>query len=98
MSGDAVSIAPDVYSVVVENDRVRVLEVRMQPGGSSAMHAHPDTVVVMVKGGTARFSEPGADPVEMEIPDASAMFMEGMDHSVENIGSSETHGFIIELK
>ena len=98
MSGDAVSIAPDVYSVVVENDRVRVLEVRMRPGVSSAMHSHPDTVVVMIKGAKTRFSEPGEDPVEMDIPDASAMFMEGMDHSVENIGTNEAHGFIIELK
>ena len=98
MSVDAVSIAPDVYSVVLDNERVRVLEVRMQPGGSSAMHSHPDTVVIAVKGSTYRFSNRGEDPVEMEIPDASAVFMEAMDHSVENIGDKAGHGFIIELK
>ena len=98
MSGDAVSIAPDVYSVVLENDRVRVLEVRMAPGGSSAMHSHPDCVVVSIKGSNNRFSGPGVDPIEMEIPDASAIFMEGMDHAVENIGDGEAHAFIIELK
>jgi hypothetical protein len=27
MSGDAVSVAPDIYTVVFENERVRVLEV-----------------------------------------------------------------------
>jgi len=98
MSGDALSVAPESYSLVLENDRVRVLEVRMPPGGSNAMHSHPDTVVVTVKGSTYRFSEPGKDPVEMAIPDGAAIFMEAMDHSVENIGAHEGHGFIIELK
>lgn len=98
MPGDALSIAPDSYSLVLENDRVRVLEVRVPPGGSSAMHSHPDTVVVTIKGSTYRFSEPGKDSVETEIPDGGAIFMEAMDHSVENIGTQEGHGFIIELK
>jgi hypothetical protein len=30
---DPVQVAPHVYSVLFENDRVRVLDVRMAPGG-----------------------------------------------------------------
>ena len=98
MSGDAVSIAPDVYSVVLENERVRVLEVRMGPGGTSAMHSHPATVIISVTGSNYRFSHPGEEPLEMDIPDKSAVFMDAIEHSVENIGDREGHGFIIELK
>ena len=98
MSGDALTIAPDTYSLVLENDRVRVLEVRMPPGGMSEMHSHPDTVVISVTGSTYRFSHPGDDPLEMDIPDASAVFMDAVEHSVENIGDRSGHGFIIELK
>ena len=34
---DAVSVAPDLYKVLLENDRVRVLEVRYGPGVKSDM-------------------------------------------------------------
>ena len=32
MADDAVSVAPHVYKVLLENDRVRVLDSRMKPG------------------------------------------------------------------
>ena len=45
---DAVEAAPEVYEVVLENDRVRVLEVTGVPGVVSPMHGHPDSVVYAV--------------------------------------------------
>ena len=45
---DAVSVAPDVYSVMFENDRVRVLAIRTDAGASSEMHSHPDMVLYAV--------------------------------------------------
>ena len=36
----------DKYRVVLENDRVRVLEYRDKPGEKTTMHAHPDFVVL----------------------------------------------------
>ena len=45
MNDDAVSVAPDVYKVLFENDRVRVLEVRANPGETSPAHTHPDSVI-----------------------------------------------------
>ncbi len=45
---DAVSVAPDVYTVMFENDRVRVLAIKTDPGGSSELHSHPDMVLYSV--------------------------------------------------
>ena len=45
MAQDPVEVAPNVYSVLFENERVRLLEVREAPGESSAMHSHPDYVI-----------------------------------------------------
>ena len=36
----------DKYKVVLENERVRVLEYRDKPGDKTTMHAHPDFLVV----------------------------------------------------
>lgn len=44
MARDAVVIAPDVYKVAFENERVRVLDTRTAPGGTSEMHGHPEMV------------------------------------------------------
>ncbi len=45
MAGDAVQLAPHVYKVLFENERVRVLQVRLKAGESSAMHSHPAYVI-----------------------------------------------------
>jgi beta-alanine degradation protein BauB len=56
---------PDKYAVLFENDRVRVLEYRDEPGARTSPHDHPDSVIVTLSGferrlrrrrGTARTS------------------------------------------
>jgi hypothetical protein len=36
---------PDKHKVIFENDRVRVLEYRDQPGEATQPHEHPDSVM-----------------------------------------------------
>src|SRR5262249_25062782 len=38
---DAITADPAHYSVLYENDEVRVLRIKMGPGEASVMHAHP---------------------------------------------------------
>lgn len=38
---DPVTLSPQYYTVRFENDRVRVLELHMNPGGKEPMHSHP---------------------------------------------------------
>jgi quercetin dioxygenase-like cupin family protein len=42
---DALKTAPDVYSLIMENERVRVLGVRFKPSQKALMHSHPDHVI-----------------------------------------------------
>jgi hypothetical protein len=58
MAEDAATVAPHVYKVVFENERARVLEVRMKPGESTSIHSHPDYVVYLLSGGKVRFTSP----------------------------------------
>jgi beta-alanine degradation protein BauB len=51
---------PDNYSVVFENDRVRVLEYRDEPGAQTRPHEHPDSVMVTLPGSIAASSPPTA--------------------------------------
>jgi hypothetical protein len=42
---DAVETDGDKYSVVLENERVRVLEYHDKPGDRTSQHSHPDYVL-----------------------------------------------------
>ncbi len=76
MVEDAVKVAPHVYKVLLENDRVRVLEARLEAGGRTEMHSHPAQVVYALSGGKVKFTHPGGDSVEVEMSNGEVMFCE----------------------
>ena len=97
VSKDPVQIAPHIYSVLFENGRVRVLNVRMQPGAKSDAHSHPDAVWYLSSPMKARFTAGDGSAVEAEFP-AGAVWRDGETHAVENIGRNEVHAIAVELK
>jgi beta-alanine degradation protein BauB len=70
---DAVTAAPHVYKVVLENDRVRVLEARAQPGGRTEMHSHPANVTIAITDGKYRFTPPDGRTTEAELKAGQAV-------------------------
>ena len=98
MARDAVATAPHVYKVVLENDRVRVLEVRGQPGDKTELHSHPAMVVIAITDGTFRFGFPDGQTVEAELKAGQAMYQEAVEHTAEITGSSEIRALLVELK
>jgi hypothetical protein len=100
MSDDAAIVAPHAYTVVLENEQVRILELRMAPGEKTAPHGHPDMVVVMIEGGMFRFGGPHSSttPADLEIPSGTVSYQPADRHTTENIGATSVHGFLIELK
>lgn len=98
MADDAAKVAPHVYNVVFENERARVLEVRMKPGESTAMHSHPDAAVYLLSDGRVRFTMPSGETAELELPAGAAMWREAEEHETENIGVTEVHALMFEPK
>jgi quercetin dioxygenase-like cupin family protein len=98
MAEDAAKVAPHVYKVVFENERARVLEVRMRAGESTAMHSHPDYVVYLLSGGKVRFTSPSGESVDVELPAGAGMWRKAEEHATDNIGTTEVHAFFFEPK
>lgn len=46
MAADPIETNPALYRVVLENERVRVLEYRDVPGDRTMEHSHPDSVMI----------------------------------------------------
>lgn len=87
----------DLYSVVFENDRVRVLEYRDRPGDRTTPHAHPDSVMVTLSSFRRRLIGSDASR-EVELRAGVANWLPAQEHSGENIGDTETHVVFVELK
>lgn len=88
---------PELYRLVFENDRVRVLEYLDQPGDATQPHSHPDSVMVTL-GAFRRRLQSGANEVEVELPAFQARWLDAQEHSGTNIGTTPTHSIFIELK
>ena len=97
MSSDPVMTNPLLYSVLFENERVRVLEYRDSPGQESVPHNHPDSVMVTLSSFQRRLIS-GSDSVTVELPVGAARWLGAQSHSGHNIGSTETHCIFVELK
>jgi quercetin dioxygenase-like cupin family protein len=96
--GDPTVVAADHYSVMFENDAVRILKVTYAPGTSSVLHRHPEGVAVILSGSAARFTGPDGTTEEMNPETDSALYMPAAAHSVENIGDTPIDVVLVEFK
>jgi quercetin dioxygenase-like cupin family protein len=88
----------DKYKVVLENDRVRVLEYRDSPGERTSPHHHPDYVLCALSAFRRRLVLSEGREAVREFRPGEVAFGKAQSHIGENVGSSETHVLIVELK
>ena len=98
MSDDAITVAPNVYSVLHEDDTIRLLEYRAGPGEKAPMHAHPNVVAYVIAGGKVTFSFPDGNSEDLELPAGASVATPPMSHETENTGDTDLHVLLIELK
>ena len=88
----------DKYKVVLENARVRVLEYKDHPGDKTTMHHHPDFVLYALSPFTRKLTFPDGKSMTRDFKVGDVIFMQAQDHIGENVGTTDTHVFIVELK
>lgn len=101
LAQDAVTADPRSFRVVLENERVRVLEYKSGPGlgvCGQGMHYHPDRVTVSLTGAKIKVRDAQGRAVVREIPQGHVFFSRAETHSTEEIGGAGTRTYIIELK
>ncbi len=101
LAQDAVTADPRSFRVVLENDRVRVLEYRSGPGlgvCGQGMHYHPDRVTISLTGAKVRITNADGRTVVRDIPPGHVFFAPAETHATENIGGAGARTYIVELK
>ncbi|MBJ8339305.1 cytoplasmic protein [Antrihabitans sp. YC3-6] len=97
MSTDPAVTDPELYRVIFENDRVRILEYRDQPGARTQWHSHPDAVMVPLASFRRRIGAHGRQ-VEVQLAAGQPRWVGAQEHAGENIGDTDSHALFIELK
>jgi quercetin dioxygenase-like cupin family protein len=97
-SRDPVVTDGDKYKVVLENDRVRVLEYRDSPGQRTSPHYHPDYVLCALSAFKRKFVLSDGREAVREVRQGEVAWGKAQSHIGENVGSTDTHALIVELK
>jgi len=95
---DAPTTSPNTHKVTLDNDRVRILDITIEPGRTVPMHSHPDYVIYMLESAKVRFTYPDGNSEEITVKKGDSMFRKAEAHSAVNIGSSPIRALNIELK
>jgi oxalate decarboxylase/phosphoglucose isomerase-like protein (cupin superfamily) len=95
---DPVKVDAKHYTVVFENDAVRVLRIHYAPGEKSVMHSHPDAVAVFLGDSTTTMTTPDGKSQVMTMKANSAQFTPAGAHLPDNTGKTPVDLFLVELK
>ena len=96
---DPLVVAPDNYKLLLENDKVRVVEFKDAPGDKIPMHTHAgDYLVYFVAPMDRRFELPDGKTVDVQAPAGEARWLGPVTHTEENIGTEDAHVIIVEFK
>jgi len=98
---DAARVMPRSYRVVLENEKVRVLEYTSRPGMGicgDGMHSHPPHLTIVMTDWEGIASTPGSGDRPRRRKAGDILWSEGATHKVENTGRTNARVLIVEMK
>jgi quercetin dioxygenase-like cupin family protein len=95
---DAVKVDPQHYTVVSENDQVRILRVHYGPHEKSVMHSHPATVAVFLTDAKGTFTYPDGKKKDFASKAGESEYEATTIHSPENTTDKAMDVIVVELK
>ena len=98
MAQDPVKLSPQYYKVLIDNDRLRLLEFRLKPGEKEPMHSHPPGFVYVFDDATLRMTLPDGTSSNLSAKGGEVIWREATTHAAENVGKTEAHALAVELK
>lgn len=95
---DVAKVNPKTITVKLDNAKVRVLEAVLHPGDKEQMHSHPASIVYVLSGGVVRSHSADGRTSETTLKEGDVLYREPLTHWAENIGTTQVHLMVIELK
>lgn len=96
---DSAAVSPEFYSVLFENEHLRVVEYALPPGARDNPHTHPPKFMYVLNGGKLKITpDKGAPFTSEEGAGHSAWSPARGLHTAENIGETTMRILLIEPK
>jgi len=95
---DAVKVDPKHYTVITENDQVRILKAHYGPHEKSVMHSHPATAAVFLTDGKGQFTFPDGKTQTFNVKAGDAQYEAAVTHLPENSSDTAMDVIVVELK
>src|ERR1700719_4077062 len=89
---------PEVSKVLLDHERVRVIEVRVKPGAKFELKGHPYQFVYMLTDGSLVFSPPGKQPFELMLRAGEVSLLPSQSTATENDSDKEVRAVVVEIK
>jgi quercetin dioxygenase-like cupin family protein len=98
-AGEQMSTAEGNVKVLLDNDKVRVVEAVRPPGTVVPMHTHPTLVAYYFDATQVKLTSPDGKATVKNIPAGKLLwFPDGLTHSLEVIGPADQHVLVVEIK
>lgn len=84
--------------VILDNEKVTVIQVEFTPGYVVPMHQDPENVGYVLAGGKMEITEEGKEAKVMELKEGDAMYMAPETHALKNVGTTTVKLIVTILK
>jgi len=92
-------VSPEVYKVIAESDKYRVIEVVWKPGQRDKVHSHPDAATYYLTDCRLRnYSASGTPQDGARLAGRAGVQEPIAAHSMENIGTTDCRMIMFEPK
>lgn len=96
---DVLDVSESGYTLLFENERLRVMEMQLKPGQVSPMHNHPNAhMVYILTDSKLKLNFPEGDSAVYKLKRGKILWIEAGSHETENIGYSVARNIVTEVK
>ena len=100
LAQNATTANPRSYRVVLENERVRVIEFKSRPGlgvCGEGIHSHPAHLAIALTPAKVKVTQNGTTSYGARAA-GEVLYFDAEVHSAENVGGAGTRFFLVEMK
>ncbi|WP_075351018.1 cupin domain-containing protein [Algoriphagus marinus] len=86
------------YSVLFENEHIRVIDHKLNPGETEPMHQHPSMYVYFLEDAEVEIIGPDGNKTSESLKKEQNFLAPALSHSIDNRGNTVLHSILVELK